>query len=104
MTVVRERPGKAVEVEYLRNGYSATVNLTLGDEGSGEDVRTLLELQTRIGRREIRVLHAVGTRGVVGGDRQRRGGDVNEAVRDVGDLLAVGRPGGRAPRGCARRR
>jgi regulator of sigma E protease len=40
--VVRERPGKAVEVEYLRNGYSATVNLTLGDEGSGEERRGLI--------------------------------------------------------------
>ena len=40
--VVRERPGKAVEVEYLRNDYAATVNLTLGEEGSGEERRGLI--------------------------------------------------------------
>ena len=40
--VVRDRPGQPVEVEYVRNGYTATVNLTLDAEGSGEERRGLI--------------------------------------------------------------
>ena len=40
--VVRDRPGQPVEVEYVRNGYTATVNLTLDADGSGEERRGLI--------------------------------------------------------------
>mgnify|MGYP001814345573 FL=1 len=40
--VVRDRPGQPVEVEYVRNGYAATVNLTLDAEGSGEERRGII--------------------------------------------------------------
>jgi len=42
LTVVRASPGETVEVEYLRDGYSSSVTLTLGDEGSGDDRRGLI--------------------------------------------------------------
>ena len=40
--VVRDRPGQPVEVEYIRNGYAATVTLTLDADGSGEERRGLI--------------------------------------------------------------
>jgi regulator of sigma E protease len=40
--VVRDRPGQPVEVEYVRNGYAATVKLTLDADGSGEERRGLI--------------------------------------------------------------
>ena len=39
---VRTRPGEAVEVEFVRDGYTAAVSLTLGEDGSGEERRGLL--------------------------------------------------------------
>jgi regulator of sigma E protease len=42
LVVVRARPGETVDVEYIRDGYSSSVSLTLGDEGSGEDRRGLI--------------------------------------------------------------
>jgi len=42
LTVVRARPGETVDVEYLRDGYSSSVTLTLGDEGTGDDRRGLI--------------------------------------------------------------
>jgi len=42
LVVVRARPGETVDVEYIRDGYSSFVSLTLGDEGSGEDRRGLI--------------------------------------------------------------
>lgn len=42
LTAVRSRPGETVEVEYARDGYTASVSLTLGDEGTGTDRRGLI--------------------------------------------------------------
>jgi len=42
LVVVRARPGETVDVEYIRDGYSSSVSLTLGDEGAGEDRRGLI--------------------------------------------------------------
>lgn len=42
LTVVRANPGATVNVEYVRNGYTENVTLTLGDEGSGESRRGLI--------------------------------------------------------------
>jgi regulator of sigma E protease len=42
LTVVRSKPGETVEVEYLRDGYSSSVILTLGDEGTESNRRGLI--------------------------------------------------------------
>jgi regulator of sigma E protease len=42
LAVVRARPGKAVEVEYTRDGYTAAVYLTLGEDGSGDERRGVI--------------------------------------------------------------
>ena len=42
LTVVRSRPGETVEVEYVRDGYPASVSLTLGDEGTGDERHGLI--------------------------------------------------------------
>lgn len=42
LTVVKSRPGESVDVDYVRDGYTQSVNLTLGDEGSGEERRGLI--------------------------------------------------------------
>ena len=42
LTVVRSKPGETVDVEYTRDGYSLAANLTLGEEGSGDERRGLI--------------------------------------------------------------
>jgi len=42
LTVVRSRPGETVDVEYIRDGYQSSVNLTLGEEGTGDERRGLI--------------------------------------------------------------
>ncbi len=42
LTVVRGRPDKTVDVEYVRSGYTSSVRLTLGAEGSGEERRGII--------------------------------------------------------------
>ena len=42
LTIVQSRPGKAVEVAYVRNGYPDTLELTLGEEVDGEERRGLI--------------------------------------------------------------
>jgi regulator of sigma E protease len=42
LTIVQPRPGKAVEVAYMRNGYPGTLELTLGEEVEGEERRGLI--------------------------------------------------------------
>ena len=42
LVVLRDRPGQSVDVEYVRNGYAATVSLTLDAKGSGEERRGLI--------------------------------------------------------------
>ena len=39
LTIVQSRPGEAVDVEYVRNGYTSSVALVLGDDGAGEERR-----------------------------------------------------------------
>jgi len=42
LSQVRARPGETVDVGYLRDGITASVNLTLGEEGSGEERRGVI--------------------------------------------------------------
>ena len=42
LAIVQSRPGKAVEVGYMRNGYPAALELTLGEEVEGEERRGLI--------------------------------------------------------------
>jgi len=42
LTVVRSKPGESVDVEYARDGYTLTANMTLGEEGSGDERRGLI--------------------------------------------------------------
>ncbi|MCH5377995.1 MAG: RIP metalloprotease RseP [Planctomycetes bacterium] len=42
LTVVQARPGKRVDVDYVRDGYAASLQLTLGEEGAGEERRGLI--------------------------------------------------------------
>ncbi len=42
LAVVRARPGEEVDVEYVRRGQPATVRLTLGAQGSGEERRGII--------------------------------------------------------------
>ncbi len=42
LTVVQSRPAETVDVEYIRDGYTLTVNLTLGEEGTGDERRGLI--------------------------------------------------------------
>jgi regulator of sigma E protease len=42
LTIVQARPGKLVEVGYVRNGYADTLELTLGEEIEGEERRGLI--------------------------------------------------------------
>jgi regulator of sigma E protease len=42
LVAVRSRPGETVDVEYIRDGYSSSVSLTLGDEGTGDNRRGLI--------------------------------------------------------------
>jgi regulator of sigma E protease len=39
LEVVQARPGEAVTVEYVRNGYRASVDLVLGEDGTGDERR-----------------------------------------------------------------
>ncbi len=36
LTLVQARPGEMVDVDYVRNGYTSTVSLVLGDDGEGD--------------------------------------------------------------------
>ena len=42
LAAVQPRPGETVEVEYVRNGYTASLDLTLGEETAGEERRGLI--------------------------------------------------------------
>ena len=42
LTVVRSRPGETVDVGYVRDGNPASVSLTLGDEGTGDERHGLI--------------------------------------------------------------
>mgnify|MGYP000007609656 FL=1 len=42
LATVQARPGQAVSVDYVRNGYPASVDLTLGEEVDGEQRRGLI--------------------------------------------------------------
>lgn len=42
LTVVRSKPGETVDVEYTRDGYILSVNMTLGEEGTGDERRGLI--------------------------------------------------------------
>jgi len=45
LAIVQSRPGEAVEVDYVRNGTEASVNLVLGEDGSGEDRRGVIGIE-----------------------------------------------------------
>ena len=45
LAVVQSRPGEAVEVSYTRNGADASVDLVLGEDGSGEDRRGVIGIE-----------------------------------------------------------
>jgi regulator of sigma E protease len=42
LAIVKARPGKSVNVDYMRGGYAGSVELTLGEEGEGEERRGLI--------------------------------------------------------------
>jgi regulator of sigma E protease len=39
LEIVQARPGEAVTVEYVRDGYAASVDLVLGEDGTGDERR-----------------------------------------------------------------
>ncbi|MEJ2275188.1 MAG: RIP metalloprotease RseP [Woeseiaceae bacterium] len=42
LAIVQSRPGEAVDVDYVRNGTAASVDLVLGEDGTGDDRRGVI--------------------------------------------------------------
>ncbi|MEJ2274900.1 MAG: RIP metalloprotease RseP, partial [Woeseiaceae bacterium] len=45
LAIVQSRPGEAVEVDYVRDGATASVDLVLGEDGTGDDRRGVIGIE-----------------------------------------------------------